>query len=102
MSDHDNETDRALPRMTMAEPTPEQTAEHYRDRALLPMDQAFAITESLFKWLYDDSPLPTTDYRQSLSLSIIANIVCDATSACILNQPLHDAYGRSKRLRSIP
>lgn len=80
--------------------TAEQTATHYAGRDLLPMDQAFAITETLFKWIYERTAEQTAERR--LALSTIAAIVCDATSACILNQPLHDAYARSKRLRSIP
>ena len=62
-------------------------------------EAADAIVETMFKWLYDRHYM--TDNMKEHAKSTIAAIVCDATSAHIQCQPLHDAYARAKSKRGI-
>jgi hypothetical protein len=61
--------------------------------------QAGAIVGQLFRWLVDE-PI-TNPERQRSQLSLVAAIVCDATSAEITVQPLHVAYVRAKTERNL-
>jgi len=47
--------------------------------------QADAIVSAMFKWMVDMIDGPR---------SLVAAVICDAVSADITLQPLHNAYGR--------
>jgi hypothetical protein len=57
--------------------------------------QADAIVGAMFRMYVDGRP----DIVSKANVSLIAAIVCDATSADITCQPLHEAYRRAKERR---
>lgn len=71
-----------------------------RNNGLMSTDEALAIVDAMFKWIYD-SPIPYAPEDQKLRLSSIACIVIDACHADIRLQPLHGAYAECKKSRGI-
>lgn len=67
---------------------------NYQKASYLTDEQADALIHALVVNLYSSTDRPSPPWDIPLSVSKIAAIVCDAVSADISLQPLHDAYGR--------